>query len=92
MVRIKIEPEKMHREPAQFYDDIGTPRQLNEVVSPGRKDVVALPRINADGKRRADMVQDDGRVGKFGRQIGELWNLRVKEPGVEGQSKLRKAA
>ena len=44
-----------------------------------------LAGIGADADRPADVVEDDRRFGERARQLGQLVDLRVIEPGVEGE-------
>ena len=44
--------------------------------------------IGADAERSTEVVEDDRRIRKGARQIGQFGNLRMIEPGIERQSAL----
>ena len=51
--------------------------------------LVAPPGVRADPQRPADVVQHDRRLGEGARQRGQLGDLRVVQPGVEGEAERR---
>jgi hypothetical protein len=46
---------------------------------------VAFAHVRSDGKRAAAMVQHDRNIGKRAGQIGELGDLGVVDPRIEGE-------
>jgi hypothetical protein len=53
-----------------------------------RKDFCALALVRTNTERSAEVIEDDCRVGKRARQVGQLRNLRVVQPRVETQAAL----
>ena len=62
---------------------LGQRRQLADRAPPAGEDLVAPARVRPDAERAAEVVEDDRRVGKRAREVGQLGDLRVVEPGVE---------
>src|SRR5262249_30621644 len=53
---------------------------------PAREYFLVLPGIGSDADRTTNVVEHDLRIGKSARQVGELIDLRVIEPGVEREA------
>src|SRR6185437_2841752 len=89
---LEVEAEEMHREAAQLHENVLPLSQLFKIAPPNREHLIAPPGISADRQRGADMVEDHGRVGKFGGEVREFGNLRMKKPGIEAKTVFREPA
>src|SRR5205085_494078 len=74
---------------AELDDDIGTGGQLGHRPLPIGENLVASAGIGAVAERTADMPHDDRRRRKGARQIDDIGELRVVEPGVEAEPQRR---
>ena len=81
-----------HRHAAQLDEDVGARRQGGDVASPRLKDTFTIIGVGADPQRPSKVVKDDPGLRKGARQVGEVGNLRVEEPGVEREAGRREAA
>src|SRR5437879_2455313 len=75
----------MHAHAAQLDADVGTAGKFAHRPAPLGEHLVAFAHIGTDAGGSADMVADDGRIGKGAREIDQVAELGVKQPGVEGQ-------
>ena len=80
---MEVEGVDDHRQPAELHIHIGAARQLADVGAPGRENVAPL--IGADPERPAEMVEHDLHLRRFARHFGQALDLRVVDPGFEGQ-------
>ena len=91
MLRIEVEAEQMHGQAADLDRDVRATRQFRHVAPPVRVDCVPFSGVGADSQRRPDMIEDDGRVGKFAGKVGEFGDLRMKQPRIERETVTRQA-
>ena len=52
---------------------------------PFGEDFVAIVSIRADAQRAAEVIHNDGGVGEFAGEFGQVGNLGVIQPGVEAE-------
>ena len=83
---MKVITEQTHCEPPELDDDIGAFRDLLNRGFPDRKNLFAPVGIAADADRAAAMVEYDFGVRKGTGEIGQLADLRMKQPGIEAQA------
>src|SRR5204863_8409068 len=74
---------------AELDDDIGTGGQLAHRALPIGEEFVAPSGVGAVSERTADMPHDDRRRRKGARQVDDIGELRVVEPGVEAEPERR---
>src|ERR1051326_3476505 len=82
---VEIEAADPHAEPAEFNVCVRAARERPDRGGPAGENFVAAPRVAANAERPADVVEHDASVGEFLRERGELVDLRMIEPGVEGE-------
>ena len=83
---VEAEAAQAHAKAAKLDVDIGTGASaLIDAVHAG-KHFSVLTGIGTDADRAAHMIEDDRRFWKGAREIGQFVNLRMVEPGVEGEA------
>ena len=75
-----------HGQATELDHDVGAGRQLRHTPFPVLKDGVALPFVRTNAKRSADMVENDRAVRAGPRQVDQLHELGVVQPGVKAQA------
>src|SRR5690349_812277 len=83
---VHVEAEHPHAEAAQFHMHVGTRRQLLDARAPLGEDLVALALVAAEPDRAADMVETDRRLRESARQVDDIAELRMIDPGVEAET------
>jgi hypothetical protein len=72
--------------PPSFTDDVRRAGQLDEGLAPAREYLFATMRVGSDAERRADVIENDRRVGEAARKVGEQRDLMMEEPGIESHA------
>jgi hypothetical protein len=75
-----------HLDAADFGHDVAAARQLRDRGSPRLEDLVVLAGVGAEAERAAEVVEDDRRVRERPREVGQLRDLRVVRPTLEGHA------
>src|SRR4051812_13733849 len=88
---MKVEAEQPHRQPAELYRHVRAFRGLEDGGFPHRKNLVAPVGIPPKPDRPAAMIEYDFSIRKRAGEIGELADLRMKQPGVKTQAQRREA-
>ena len=83
---MEIEAHDPHPEAAELDVHVRASSELLHRRQPFAVGAVAITAIRPHAERASDVIQYDGRVRKRLREIGELRDLRVVEPGIERQS------
>src|ERR1019366_5024487 len=83
---MQIEAENQHSQSAEFYDDIGTGRQLDDGALPGLELLFRTAGIRAHTQASANVIEDDRRVRESAGERGDLGELRVVAPALERQA------
>src|SRR5204862_6670601 len=86
---VEIEHAKQHAEPTELDDYVSPLTEFGDAGFPQRKRFFFLSRVWTDAERPADMIQDDCRLGESPRQLRQLHQLRMVQPGLEGQVQRR---
>src|ERR1700674_560942 len=86
---VKIEAADPHPEPAELHADVRAAGERPDGGGPAREHFLPLLRIAPDSERPPDMIEHDRRIGEFLRKRGELVDLRMIEPGIEGEAERR---
>ena len=79
-------PAKGHGQTAELHRDIGAFGQRVDRVPPAVEILVQLAAIARDIERRSAMVEHDLLVGKGLRQCQYVTELRLEQPGIEGET------
>jgi hypothetical protein len=82
---MKIVAKQHHRQATELDDHVLAFGDVQDRRLPGPEDLVAPICVDAEPDRTAAMVQDDALVREGARQVGELRNLRMEQPGIERQ-------
>lgn len=83
---MQIETENQHSQSAEFYNDIGTGRQLDDGALPGLELVFRTAGIRAHTQASANVIEDDRRVRKCAGERGDFGEFRVVAPALERQT------
>src|SRR6185437_3023791 len=63
--------------------------ELTDALAPVGEDLVPLALVAAEPDRAADMIETDRRLRERARQIDEIDELRMVDPGVEAEAEWR---
>src|SRR5262249_31558182 len=77
---------KAHAEPTELNKHVGTGRKPLDRLSPAGKHLPVPAAIRADSDRPAYVVENNSHSRECACEVGKLIDLRMKEPGVEGQA------
>src|SRR4051794_38897452 len=82
---VEVEPAHRHAEAADLDGDVLALGELGHGLLPGRPHLVVAAGVAGIAQRATNVVEDDRGVGEGVGQLGDLSDLRMVEPGVEGQ-------
>src|SRR4029453_4346952 len=85
-VFVEAEAAHAHTEAAEFDVNIRASGERLDRCGPAGKYLLVLAGIGADSNRTADVIEDDLRFRKSVREIANLVDLGMIEPGVEGEA------
>src|SRR5690242_15442704 len=68
---------------------VGAGRELTDALAPVGKDFVAFAPVAAKADRAADMIEADRRLRESARQIDEVAELWMVDPGIEAEAEGR---
>jgi hypothetical protein len=86
---MEIEHTKCHAEPAELDDDVLRLCDLGDAGLPLRKGLGLLVLVRSDPDWPADMVDDDRGLREGAGEVGEIGELGMVKPGLEGKPKGR---
>ena len=73
-----------HAEAAELDDDVLAFAELGDAGLPYREGFLLLVRVGADAERSADMVEDDRGLREGPSEVGQIEELGMVEPCLEG--------
>ena len=85
---MEAEAVDRHDETAEFGDHVRAFGQFGDRAFPVLEYLGALAGVRPNTERAAEVVEDDRLVRERPRQIGQLGNLRMVQPAVEGHAAL----
>src|SRR5262249_19992837 len=83
---VEAEAAHPHAEAAEFDVNIRASGERLDRCGPAGKYLLVLAGIGADSNRASDVIEDDLRFRKSAREIAQLVDLGMVEPGVEGEA------
>jgi hypothetical protein len=86
---VHVEPEHLHAEAAQLHMHVGKRRQFLDACAPVGEHLVALALVAAEPDRAADMVEADRGLREGARQLDDIAELRMIDPGIEAEPERR---
>ena len=85
------EPVEVHGDPPELDDDLGACREGGQIALPTAEYLISPIGIRPDTQRTAQVIEDDGDLGKGPGERCQLRDLRVKVPGIEAEPQRRQA-
>src|SRR5580765_1210059 len=82
---VPAEAVDLHVDPAELGDDVRAGGELADRLLPLGVDVLGAAGVRADAERAAEVVEDDGGGGKRARKRGDVRDLVMIEPRLEGE-------
>jgi hypothetical protein len=83
---VEAEAGQAHAKAAEFDVNIGAGAECVDRCGPPGKHFSVLTGIGTDPDRAAHMIEDNPRFWKDAREIGQFVDLKMVEPGVEGEA------
>ena len=86
---MEIKHAEQHAKPAELNDHVLALAKFSDTGLPQREGFFLLGRVWTNAEWSADMVQDNCRLREGARQSRQFHQLRMVQPGLEGQIQRR---